>query len=127
MGPWDGGIDPPLPELAEASAMTVDVSVQQDQAKPQVYIDGGGWSVITVSAAYFAFWNFIVCFLINTQEVHVQLDDVDWWWLVPRTMTLTGQLWSQKLADGLLGFPQRAAVTGMSLILYGPAGNSLGS
>ncbi|CAE7393822.1 unnamed protein product [Symbiodinium sp. CCMP2592] len=117
LGPWDGSIDPPLPELAEACAMTVDVSVQQEEAKPQVYIDGGGLNVIIVSAAYFAFWNFIVYFLINTQEVHVQLDDVDWWWLVPRTMTLTGQLWSQKLADGLLGFPQGAAVTGMSLIL----------
>eukprot|EP00439_Symbiodinium_sp_Y106_P038486 s1668_g4.t1 len=117
VGPWEGNTDLSLPERGEAWAMTVDVSVQQEEAKPQMHIDGGGLLVTTVSAAYFAFWNFFAYLLINMHEMHVRLDDADWWWLVPRTLTVTGQLWSQKLADGFLGYPSRAAVTGMALIL----------
>ena len=42
VGPWDSTLDSSLPGVGEAFAVTVDVRVQQEEAKPQVYVDGGG-------------------------------------------------------------------------------------
>ena len=118
VGPWDGQCPQSQPSSREAWELTIDVGVQQEEAKPQMYIDGGGPLVTAVSAAYFVLVHVCTYIFLNMHESHVLPEDVDWWWQLPRTMTVTGQLWSQQLADGLLGYPIRRSVA-VIMILAG--------
>ncbi|CAE7809971.1 CPX1 [Symbiodinium sp. CCMP2592] len=85
---------------------TVDVHVQQEEAFPQMYCDGGGLVSIAAGSAYYLLMNFCCYLLVHNYDRHVQPGDVAWWWLFPHLQALSGQIWSHHLADCLLGFQQ---------------------
>ncbi|CAE7868174.1 unnamed protein product, partial [Symbiodinium sp. KB8] len=118
VGPWEstGDTQPPAQERGEAWVLSVNVGVEQEEAKPMMYIDGGGPAVICLSAAYFLVSALLTHSLVNAYEPTLQPKNIDWWCLIPRTMTWSAHVWSHYLSRGLLGFPQTYRTAMMSAV-----------
>ncbi|CAE7371213.1 CPX1 [Symbiodinium sp. CCMP2592] len=107
-------VDPPLEPQHQLPlsplagwAETVDVHVQQEEALPQMFVDGGGLVSIAFGAAYYMLAHFSSHIVVNFYERDVQPGDVGWWWFMGRTQTAwAGHVWSHQLAHGLLGYRQ---------------------
>ena len=118
VGPWRPGSGTKLPKLpihvpGEAWLREVDVSVQQEEAKPQVYTDGGGLVHTALLTLYYALVTFGSFSLINMYEPTADPEQPHWWWMACRTMTWSGQFWSFQLTYELLGYHQRSRATAM--------------
>ena len=44
--------------------------------------------------------------VINAYEPTAEPTQFDWWWMLPRSMTITAHFWSNSVSHGMLGFPQ---------------------
>ena len=90
--------------------LTVNVGVQQEEAKPQPFLDGGGLAVGALCATAYMFITTVVLIGVYIGEKELMQHDFqgwDWWWFLPRLMTLAAQLWNQRLVESLLGHPQQ--------------------
>ena len=106
---------------SEADVQQVNVSVQQEEAKPLIFTPMGGMSYFAGIVAYVL--GFVMSTgLVLTNERSVQAEQIDWWWFSWRSMIVGGQVWTQTLVNGLLGYRQpffaAAGITFLGAIVW---------
>ena len=85
-----------------AYVQQVNVSVQQEEAKPVIFTPFGGPAYLAGILAYL-FFGSMNFGLLYTGERSAQAEDFDGWWWANRTLTVGGHVWTQLLVDTLLG------------------------